>query len=61
MTPNYERARRLGELFGDPRTQTFAQLLIDLKDSPHARPVAEAEDAYASLAVPIFSSPKSRL
>jgi hypothetical protein len=39
MIPDHERARRIGELYGDPRTQTFAQLLIDLEESPHARAV----------------------
>jgi hypothetical protein len=37
MLPEHERARRIGELYGDPRTQTFAQLLIDFEESPHAR------------------------
>ena len=43
MTPDYERARRIGELYGDPRTRTFAQLLIDLEESPHARAVGLGE------------------
>jgi hypothetical protein len=30
MLHDHERARRIGEFYGDPRTQTFAQLLIDL-------------------------------
>jgi hypothetical protein len=28
--PDHERAGRIGEFYGDPRTRTFAQLLIDL-------------------------------
>jgi len=30
--PDHERARRIGELYGDARTQTFAKLLIDLEE-----------------------------
>jgi hypothetical protein len=41
--PDHERARRIGEFYGDPRTQTFAQLLIDLEESPHARAVVLGE------------------
>ena len=41
--PDHERARRIGEWYGDPRTQTFAQLLIDLEESPHARAVVLGE------------------
>ena len=26
MLPDHQRASRIGEFFGDPRTQTFAQL-----------------------------------
>ena len=37
--PDHQRATRIGELFGDRRTQTFAQLLIDLEESPHSRAV----------------------
>ena len=43
MLPDHERARRIGEFYGDPRTQTFAQLLIDLEESPHARAVVLGE------------------
>ena len=39
MLSDHERARRIGELYGDPRTQTFADLLMDLEESPHARAV----------------------
>ena len=39
--PDNERARRIGDLYGDPRTQTFAELLIDLEESP-ARPCRSA-------------------
>ena len=39
MLPHHQRASRIGEFFGDPRTQTFAQLLIDLEESPHSRAV----------------------
>jgi non-ribosomal peptide synthetase component F len=43
MLPDHQRAPRIGEFFGDPRTQTFAQLLIDLEESPHARAVVLGE------------------
>ena len=39
MLPDHQHAARIGEFFGDPRTQTFAQLLIDLEESPHTRAV----------------------
>jgi hypothetical protein len=43
MLPDHERARRIGEFFSDSRTQAFAQLLIDLEESPHARAVVLGE------------------
>ena len=41
--PDNERARWIGHLYGDPRTQTFAELLIDLEESPAARAVVLGE------------------
>ena len=41
--PDHDRARRIGEFYGDPRTVTFAKLLIDLEESPHARAVVLGE------------------
>jgi hypothetical protein len=41
--PDHERARRIGELYGDPRTQTFEKLLIDLEESLHAQAVVLGE------------------
>jgi hypothetical protein len=35
--PVLERVRSIGEFYGDPRTRTFAQLLVDIEESPHAR------------------------
>ena len=43
MLPDHARATRIGEFFGDPRTQTFAQLLVDLEESPHSRAVVLGE------------------
>ena len=40
---DHERARRIGDLYVDPRTRTFAELLIDLEESPHARAVVLGE------------------
>ena len=39
MLSHHQRASRIGEFFGDPRTPTFAQPLIDLEGSPHSRSV----------------------
>ena len=43
MLPDHARATRIGEFFGDPRDQTFAQLLVDLEESPHSRAVVLGE------------------
>ena len=43
LLPDHQRAARIGEFFGDPRTQTFAELLIDVDESPHARLVVLGE------------------
>ena len=43
LLPDRERARRIGDLYGDPRTQAFAELMIDLEESPHARAVVLGE------------------
>lgn len=40
---DHERARRIGEFYGDPKTQTFAKLLIDFEESPRARAVVLSE------------------
>jgi hypothetical protein len=32
MLPDFDRAGRIGEFYGDPRTRTFAELLIDLEE-----------------------------
>jgi len=37
--PDLERVRSIEEFHSDPRTRTFAQLLVDLEESPHARAV----------------------
>jgi hypothetical protein len=33
----------IGECYGDPRTRTFGQLLIDLEESPHLGAVVLGE------------------
>jgi hypothetical protein len=43
MLPDLERVRSIGEFHADPRTRTFAQLLVDLEESPHARAVVLGE------------------
>jgi hypothetical protein len=32
MLPDFERADRIGEYSGSPKTRTFAELLIDLEE-----------------------------
>jgi hypothetical protein len=32
MLPDFDRADRIGEFWGNPRTRTFAELLIDCED-----------------------------
>ena len=43
LLSDHERAVRIGDLFGDPRTLAFAELLIDLEESPHTRAVVLGE------------------
>jgi hypothetical protein len=33
MLPDFERADRIGEFWGNPTTQTFADLLIDCEEA----------------------------
>jgi hypothetical protein len=35
MTPDYDRALRIGDLL-DPRSRTFAELLIDCEECPQS-------------------------
>jgi hypothetical protein len=39
MMPDYDRAARIGDLWLDPRSRTFAELLIDAEESPATRAV----------------------
>jgi hypothetical protein len=39
MLPDFERADRIGEYWGYPKTRTFGELLIDLEDDRAARAV----------------------
>ncbi len=39
MLPDFERAYRLGEFWGNPKTRTFGELLIDLEEDKAARAV----------------------
>ena len=32
MLPDFERPDRIGELYGNPKTRTFAELLIDCEE-----------------------------
>jgi hypothetical protein len=34
MLPDFERADRIGEYWGNPKTRTFAELLIDCEGGP---------------------------
>lgn len=39
MLPDFERADRIGEFWGNPRTRTFAELLIDCEEDRMLRAV----------------------
>jgi hypothetical protein len=37
--PDYDRAGRMGEFYGDPRTRSFAELLIDAEEDKYLQAV----------------------
>jgi hypothetical protein len=37
--PDFDRVDRIGEFYGDPKTRTFAELLIDAEEDPYLRAV----------------------
>ena len=37
MLPDFERADRIGEFQGNPKTRTFAELLTDAEDDRYLR------------------------
>jgi hypothetical protein len=39
MLPDFERADRIGEFWGNPKTRTFAELLIDCEEDRSFRAV----------------------
>jgi hypothetical protein len=39
MLPDFERADRIGEFWGDPESRTFAELLIDCEEDRTLRAV----------------------
>lgn len=39
VLPDFERAGRIGAFYGDPRTRTLAELLIDIEEDRVARAV----------------------
>jgi hypothetical protein len=39
MLPDFERADRIGEFWGNPKTRTFADLLIDCEEDRTLRAV----------------------
>jgi len=39
MLPDFDRADRIGEFWGNPRTRTFAELLIDCEEERTLRAV----------------------
>jgi hypothetical protein len=39
MLPDFDRADRIGEFYGNVKTRTFAELLIDADEDPHLRAV----------------------
>ena len=39
MLPDFDRAERIGEFWGNPRTRTFAELLMDCEEDRVLRAV----------------------
>jgi hypothetical protein len=39
MLPDFDRADRIGEFWGHPKTRTFGELLIDLEEDKAARAI----------------------
>jgi len=39
MLPDFDRADRIGEFYGNPKTRTFAELLIDAEEDPYLQAV----------------------
>ncbi len=39
MLPDFDRAGRIGEFYGNPKTRTFAELLIDCEEDRALRAV----------------------
>jgi hypothetical protein len=39
LLPDFDRADRIGEFWGNPKTRTFGELLIDLEEHKAARAV----------------------
>jgi hypothetical protein len=39
MLTDFDRADRIGEFYGNVKTRTFAELLLDCEDDPYLRAV----------------------
>jgi hypothetical protein len=39
LLPDFDRVDRIGEFYGNPKTRTFAELLIDAEEDPYLRAV----------------------
>ena len=37
--PDFDRVGRIGEFYGNPKTRTFAELLVDAEEDPNVRAV----------------------
>jgi hypothetical protein len=47
MLPDFERADRIGEFWGNPKTRTFAELPIDCEEDRTLRAKARGESGAA--------------
>ena len=59
MLPDLERADRIGEFWGYPESQAFAELLIDCEGGPDASGAARRDAAGSEPSVPATGRARS--